>query len=309
MDRRSFLQGTALGAVAASVSASTGWAGAGPVLTETEKRRRIGVCSWSLHGYFPKTRPKDFKWPGKMLDLRECPELMADKYHVHNLELCSTHFESTDPSYLKDLKAAIQKTHSRVTNMPVDYPADWQGTGLCNPDEKQWQWEIAERKKWIDIAAELGAQSIRPNPGGTDKMADFSRPIAAYKALGEYGRSKGVKVLIENHGNVAAKAENIVAICKGAGAEWVGTTPDFGNFPEAARYQGLELMFPLATVVCHARGIAFDASGDETGFDFRRCLKIAQASGFKGVYSIEVASQGDPYEGIQKVYDELVKYL
>jgi sugar phosphate isomerase/epimerase len=56
-------------------------------------------------------------------------------------------------------------------------------------------------------------------------MTDMSRPTAAYKELGEYGKSKGVKVLIENHGNVAGKAENIVAIVKGTGADWVGTLP------------------------------------------------------------------------------------
>jgi sugar phosphate isomerase/epimerase len=121
-----------------------------------------------------------------------------------------------------------------------------------------------------------------------------------------------VKVLIENHGNVAAKAENIVAIIKGAGPKWVGATPDFGNFPEAERYQGLALMFPYASVVCHAR---YETPGGAEGssklvqIDFARCMKIAKASGFKGVYSAEFAGAGDPYEGIQKILDELVKYL
>ena len=273
------------------------------------KLQRVGVCSWSLHSYFPQTREKDFKWPGKILDLREYPELIADRYHIHNFEVCNTHFESTSPSYLRDLKAAVRKAHGRITNMPVDYPNDWKGTGLCDPDEKPWRWEIAERKKWIDIAAELGAQSIRPNPGGTVQMTDFSRPIAAYRELGEYGKSKGVKVLIENHGNVAAKAESIVAIIKGAGPEWVGALPDFGNFPEAARYQGLERMFPYASVVCHARGLRYDAQGNEVGFDFHRCMQIAESAGFKGVYSAEFGGDGEPYEGIGKIIAELLKYL
>ena len=51
-------------------------------------------------------------------------------------------------------------------------------------------------------------------------------------------------MLIENHGNVAGKAENIVAIIKGAGPGWVGAVPDFGNFAEADRFHGLELLFP-----------------------------------------------------------------
>jgi len=277
--------------------------------TDAEKRKRLGVCSWSLHGYFPRTRPKDFKWPGEILDLRQYPELIADKYHVFNFELCNSHFESTAPSYLKDLKAAVEKAHGRVTNIPVDYPADWQGKGLCDPDEAQWRQEIEERKKWIDIAAELGALSIRPNPGGTVKMTDLRRPIAAYKELGEYGRSKGVRVLIENHGGVASTATNIVAICKGAGAEWVQPLPDFGNFPESERYAGLELMFPLTGVICHARGVTFDTQGNETAFDFPRCMGIAKAAGFGGIYSAEFGGPGEPYDGIQKILDGILRYL
>ena len=299
-------------ALAAGLGTKLSWGhGVSPVsnASDVEKRRRIGVCSWSHHGYFPKTRPKDFNWPGKMLDLREYPELVADKYHVHNFELCNTHFESTSPAYIKDLKAAVAKARGRVTNMPVDYPADWQGVGLCDPDDAQWRKEIEERKKWIDIAAELGAQSIRPNPGGTVQMTDFSRPIAAYKELAAYGKSKGIKVLIENHGNVAAKAENIVAIIKGAGPDWSGTLPDFGNFPEAEPYHGLQLMFPYAHVVCHARGLTFNEREEETGFDFPRCIQIAKKAGFKGVYSAEFAGPGDPYEGTQNVINEILDLM
>jgi hypothetical protein len=225
MDRRKFLETTASGALAAGVVRKLGWAAGGGTLTDADKAQRLGVCSWSLHNYFPKTRDRDFQGTGKLLDLREYPGLIVDKYKVHNFELCNTHFESTTPAYLKDLKAAVEKVHGRVVNMPVDYDADWRGVGLCDPNDVQWRQEIAERKKWIDIAAEIGALAIRPNPGGTVKMTDMSRPTAAYKELGEYGKSKGVKVLIENHGNVAGKAENIVAIVKGTGADWVGTLP------------------------------------------------------------------------------------
>lgn len=315
MNRRTFIRNAAAGALTAGVASQfnlTRAAGNEAKGSGADKLRRIAVSSWSLHAFFPQTKDMGSKVQGEMLDLRKFPELIADRYHIHNLELCSAHFESTEPSYLRDLKESLQKAHARVINMPVDYPHDWDGKGLCDPDDKQWRWEITERKKWIDIGAELGSQSIRPNPGGTTKMTDMSRPIAAYKELGEYGKSKGVKVLIENHGNVAGKAENIVAIIKGAGPKWVGAVPDFGNFPEEARYHGLELLFPYASHVCHARyetpGGA-EMQGKLVKFDFARCMKISQAAGFKGVYSAEFAGIGDPYEGTQKIIDALVKYL
>jgi len=315
MNRRTFIRNSAKGALAAELAFNfrlTRASGDEVTSSGADKLRRVAVTTWSLHAFFPQTKEVGSNVKGSMLDLRKFPDLIADKYHVHNLELCSTHFESTASSYLSELKENLKKAHSRVINMPVDYPHDWDGKGLCDADDKQWRWEIAERKKWIDIAAALGAQSIRPNPGGTAQMTDMSRPIAAYKELGEYGKSKGVKVLIENHGNVAGKAENIVAIIKGAGPQWVGSVPDFGNWAEADRYRGLESVFPYASTVCHARyetPAGAEMNGKLITFDFARCMKISKAAGFKGVYSAEFAGAGDPYEGTQKIIDELVKYL
>jgi len=310
--RREFIRDAAVGAAAGAVASRLGLA---PVAADDkgpsgEALRRIAVTTWSLHAFFPQTKEKDVS--GEPLELRRFPELVADRYHVHNLELCSVHFESTSAAYLREIKEKLARAQARVVNMPVDYEHDWDGRGLCDADEKQWRWEIAERKKWIDIAAELGSQAIRPNPGGTSKTTDLSRPIAAYKELGEYGRAKGVRVLIENHGNVAGKAANIVAIIKGAGPGPVGSLPDFGNFAEAERFSGLEQLFPLASVVCHARyetpGGA-EMNGKLVSFDLARCMRIAKAAGFKGVYSAEFAGAGDPYEGTRKIIDAVAKQL
>ncbi|HVO10373.1 MAG TPA: TIM barrel protein [Vicinamibacteria bacterium] len=312
MKRREFIRDAAVGAAAGAVASRLGLA---PVAADDkgpsgEALRRIAVTTWSLHAFFPQTKEKDVS--GEPLELRRFPELVADRYHVHNLELCSVHFESTSAAYLREIKEKLARAQARVVNMPVDYEHDWDGRGLCDADEKQWRWEIAERKKWIDIAAELGSQAIRPNPGGTSKTTDLSRPIAAYKELGEYGRAKGVRVLIENHGNVAGKAANIVAIIKGAGPGPVGSLPDFGNFAEAERFSGLEQLFPLASVVCHARyetpGGA-EMNGKLVSFDLARCMRIAKAAGFKGVYSAEFAGAGDPYEGTRKIIDAVAKQL
>lgn len=265
---------------------------------------RIAVTTWSFHNYFPQTREKNFKWPGPQLDLRQFPAMIADRYGVHKLELCSTHFASTSSSYLRDLKAALAKAHSEVVNMPVDYDQDWQGRGLSDPDDRQWKKEIAMREKWIDIAAFLGAKAIRPNPGGTEKTP-LSRPTAAYRQLGAYGRRKNVRILIENHGGVAGKAENIVVIVKAAGYPWVGTLPDFGNWHNpAARFPGLRLMFPYALTVCHAKGIDFPASRK---FDFARCVHISKAARFKGAYSVEFEDEKNPYDGVNDLIAALEK--
>ena len=64
MDRRRFLKRSAVAGLAAGLASKLDWAhGASAVrsASDVEKNKRIGVCSWSHHGYFEKTRPKDFK--------------------------------------------------------------------------------------------------------------------------------------------------------------------------------------------------------------------------------------------------------
>jgi sugar phosphate isomerase/epimerase len=140
---------------------------------------------------------------------------------------------------------------------------------------------------------------------------DLSPTVESYKRLAAYGRPKGVQVIIENHGGVGSEhPEELVKLFNQAGAEVVGALPDFGNFPdEDTRERGLALLFPYAHVVCHAKGLDFDSAGNETKFKFPKCVEISKKAGFKGIYSIEYEGPGDPYEGVQKTLDELLKYL
>jgi sugar phosphate isomerase/epimerase len=62
-------------------------------------------------------------------------------------------------------------------------------------------------------------------------------------------------------------------------------------------------------VVCHAKGLDFDSAGNETKFNFPKCIEISKKAGFTGIYSIEYEGPGDPYQGVQKTLDELLKYL
>ena len=61
-----------------------------------DKRSRISISTWSLHNYFQSTREKEFTLPGNMLALLDFPEMIADRYQVHNLEFCAPHFASTE---------------------------------------------------------------------------------------------------------------------------------------------------------------------------------------------------------------------
>jgi len=281
-----------------------------PAARPVGKGARIAVSSWSFHNYFQSTREREFNLPGSMLVLLDFPEMIVDRYKVHNFEFVAPHFASTEATYLAELKNHLARTHSRLVNIPVDIEEIDTAGGLSDPDEKVRDRAIEAAKKWIDIAHTLGASAVRCDPGTMDPT-DLSPTAASYKKLAAYSKSRSVQVIIENHGGVGPEyPEQLVRLFQLVGASSMGALPDFGNFPdEATRERGLRLLFAYARVVCHAKGLQFNAAGNETQYDFPKCIAVAKTAGYKGVYSVEYEGPGDPYDGVQKVVNELERYL
>jgi sugar phosphate isomerase/epimerase len=297
MNRRQFIFGSAAASAAL-------WQGV------PSSDSRIGISTWSFHNFFTTTRDENAPpLTGKPWDVLDYPEMIADRYHVHEMEIVAPHFASTEPSYIKEVKVRLERAHSHLVNIPVDIQELEMAAGLSDPDPKLAAKIIAACKKWIDLAHDLGAKSVRCDPGKIN-TADLKPTIASYKALAAYGAPKGVFMIIENHGGVGSEdPAELVELFKAVGPN-CGALPDFGNFPdEATRQKGLQLLFPFAHFVCHAKGLKFDDKGNETMFDFARCVQTSKAARFKGVYSIEYEGDGDPHAGVQHVIGELRRYL
>jgi sugar phosphate isomerase/epimerase len=311
MRRRDFISSMALGSAAGAVLSRTGSrAWTVTPAADAAKLRRISISTWSFHNYFASTREPEFKLPGAMLRLVNFPKMIAEKYKVHNIEICVPHFESAERGYLNVVKARLGEVGCKVVNMPVDIDELSEKGGLSDPDKKVRENAIRGAKRWIDVAATIGCKSVRCDPGKIDSK-NLAPTIDSYKQLAEYGKTREVHVIIENHGGVGSEhPEELVELLKGVGGNYIGALPDFANFPdEAIRSKGLQLLMPYAHVVCHAKGLEFDAKGNETQFDFPKCMEITKKAGFKGVYSIEFEGPGDPYAGCQKVLHNLLKYL
>jgi sugar phosphate isomerase/epimerase len=275
-----------------------------------DKRERVGISTWSFHDFFPATRDKDSTLPETRIVLMDFPEMIADRYKVHNLEFVAPHFASLEPMYIEELKGKLLRAHSRLVNIPVDIEEISQAGGLSDPDPQIRENAITASKKWIDVAKALGGRSVRCDPGKLNPE-DLTPTVDSYTELAAYGKSKGIDVLIENHGGVGSEhPEELIKLFTRVGGTFIGALPDFGNFPdEETRLRGLPLLFPYARTVCHAKGLEFDASGNETKFEFSKCVEISKQARYKGVYSIEYEGTGDPYDGVAKVVDELVRYL
>ena len=275
---------------------------------ESPKRGRIGVSTWSFHNFFPSTRDDNVP-PGATLDMLDFPEMIADRYQIHELEFVAPHFASKTGAYIQEVKGRLKKAHSHLVNIPVDIEELELGAGLSDPDAKLRARIIEACSKWIDIAQELGAGSVRCDPGKINS-ADLSPTVDSYRKLAAYGASKGVVVIVENHGGVGSEhPEELVKIFEEVGGKWFGALPDFGNFPDRkTRERGLRALFPYARLVCHAKARANKEYGDDMGEYVRTCVDISKAAGYHGVYSIEYSGP-DPYAGVPVIIDLLLKYL
>jgi hypothetical protein len=274
------------------------------------KLDRVCVSTWSFRNAFESTRESGAPEPVEKLVLLDFAQMVADRYKVHNLEFVTPHFASLEPAYLNELKWNLTGARSRVANIVVSVKELQDGGGLSGSDPAVRVAALEASKKWIDIAKQLDARSVCCNPGAIDPQ-NLATTIDSYRRLAVYGRSKGIAVLIENQGEAgSAHPEALAQIVRGVGGPFVGALPDFGNFPDnQTRLRALPTLFSCARTVCHAAALKFDAGGNETAFDFQKCVQISKDAGFRGLYSVEYEANGDDYIGVQAVINELQKFL
>ncbi len=197
---------------------------------------------------------------------------------------------------LDSLKAKSERYNVKNILIMVDGEGD-----LATANEKERNLAIENHKKWVDAAQFLECHSIRVNLfGSNDEKIWKNNSIVALKKLGEYASTKGINILVENHGNLTSNAELLVEVMDGVNLSNVGTLPDFGNFcvkrednkctEEYPRYQGIEEMMPFAKAVS-AKSYDFSDEGQETTMDYQKILKIVKDAGYTGFIGVEYEGQ------------------
>src|SRR5260221_9506252 len=93
--------------------------------------------------------PGLWEGPTDTLDLFDVPQMFADRYGVHNIEIQHTHFASTEPSFLRELRARVEKAGSRLSNINLEFGP----MNISAPQPVQRLQAIDLTRQWIDHAA------------------------------------------------------------------------------------------------------------------------------------------------------------
>ena len=245
-----------------------------------------------------ETRDWSQRVPPRELDIMDFPQMLAERYGIHNVEVQQFHFLSMEAAYFEKFLGRLKKAKSRVVDMPLELdPSGYSGTiSPCSPDPQIRSHAIELTKQWIDRAAMIECPSVMVNQGKT--FGDNLTPaIDALKILRDYGKSKNVAIIMEDRGPIPV--DTLVKVIKDSG---IYANPDIGNFPdEASTERGLRLMYPLALTVSHVKW-------NPKKFDFAKAIQISKDMGFKGVYSLETGGP-EPYATVQTLLDRLLENL
>lgn len=280
--RREFLTTTATGLAAAPALARS--------LSAQAQRPplfKISLAQWSLHKALQS----------KALDHLDFAKT-ARGFGIDAIEYVNTFFKdkARDAAYLKEMNT--RAAGEGVTQWLI--MCDGEGN-LGDPDDAKRGQTVENHRKWAEAAKTLGCATIRVNAASSGSFEEQQKLAAdGLRRLTEIGASMNLNVVVENHGGLSSNGQWLAGVMKMVGHPRCGTLPDFGNFYEYDRYQGVADLMPFAKAVS-AKTHDFDADGNDTNKDYRRLMKTVLDAGYHNWVGIEYEGEKLPErEGILK---------
>ncbi|HOF39737.1 MAG TPA: TIM barrel protein [Candidatus Hydrogenedentes bacterium] len=264
-----------------------------------EKRNfQISLAGWSLHRSIGEGEGKI-----PMLDM---PKLARQEFGIGAIELVNQMLPASDAAYLDKLARNAADNDVKILLTMVD------GEGAIGDlDADKRADAVVRHQKWIDVTEYLGGHTIRMNWVGAandvasrpaELKAFIDRCVPEFRKLCDYGDSKNINVVIENHGGASSEPGALIQLMVAVDHPRFGTLPDFGNFPDHVdKYLATDLMMNFAKAVsakCHDFD---DETGLETTMDYERLIAIVvDQHGYHGHIGIEFeGGRLSEFEGIK----------
>jgi sugar phosphate isomerase/epimerase len=302
--RRDFLIASTLTPVAQRLAAAT----APTMVFPSAPRDRLAVASYPFRAFIDTPRNRARNPQANLMDLKEFPAQVVERFKIRNVELLGDHIRSTEPAWLDQLRASVKEAGCHVVDIPTGV-----GGSLYDADATRRAAAVANAKKWIDTAVTLDCPSVRIHiQGARGAVPDPSLAAESLGAIAQYGASRNVVVNLENDDITTEDALFLVKVIDQVNSPWLRALPDFCNSmlkgDEKFNYEAVTAMFRRAYNISHVKDIEV-SGGQVFRVDMERTFSIAKAAGYKGYFSMEFEGQGDPYAGTQKLIDESLKYL
>jgi len=207
----------------------------------------------------------------------------------------------------------IEEFRERATQLGIAIS----GTGIRNnfasPDPSIRAAGVSLAREWIVVASKLHAPVIRlfagEIPAGYeekwDEVAEWM--IDCFKECAAFGEQYGVKIGIQNHGDMLQTAEQCLKVLKAIDSEWIGLIIDTGSFKTSDPYKDIELTAPYA-INWQVKESPFGI-GSKERTDFTRLIKIIKKQGYEGYLPVETllvkGRTYDPFTLVAEMINEI----
>lgn len=139
------------------------------------------------------------------------------------VELRAEHAHRVDPSLDPAQRTAVRRKFegSKIRLLSYGSTCEFQ-----SPDPELRQKNVADGKRWVELAHDTGAWGVkvRPNgmPEGVPPVVTIKRIAECLKELGDYGAGRGVEIWVEVHGRTTQNPPVSAAIMKATNHSQVG---------------------------------------------------------------------------------------
>ncbi len=239
------------------------------------------------------------------------------KYDIDAVDLTGYFFPGY-PQTPQDSYVFRLKRHAQRLGLDIS------GTGVRNDfttaDQAVRAAGVQLIKDWIEVAAKLGAPTIRafadsqsPFKSWQDASGNASRAAVedwmadALRECAEHGKKFGVLVAVQNHGDFISTGQEHLSLLKRVDHEWCAALVDTGKYITDDPYLDIAIMAPHA-VNWQVKETTRSRT-DSPRTDFRKLVAIIRQSGYRGYLPIETLSMRrqdyDPFVEVPKVLFEL----
>jgi sugar phosphate isomerase/epimerase len=216
----------------------------------------------------------------------------------------TAYFFPTYPEVPSDEYLEKFKNHAASLGIAIS------GTGIRNnfasPDPAVRAEGVELAKKWIVAASKLGAPVLRVFAGAIPEGYEdnWEEPaqwmIGCYKELIPYAERYGVKIGIQNHGDMLQTARQCIYILEAVDSKWAGLILDTGSFNTEDPYQDIAAMVPY-TISWQVKESPWGIGGKEKT-DYVKLIRIIKEGGYSGYLPVEtLLVRGVPYDPFARV--------
>lgn len=234
----------------------------------------ISLAEWSLHRTI---------FSGKLNNL-EFPKYAKKTCGINAVEYVNAFFfdKAKDEKYLTELKTITAGEGVANVLIMIDREGDLGAKTSADIDKT-----VENHKKWVEAAKFLGCHSIRVNAGGPGEREELAKHVVeGLTKLSTFAKDFNINVIVENHGGLSSDGAWLSAVLKTVNMPNCGSLPDFGNFHQYDRYQGIKDLMPYAKGVS-AKSREFNEAGAEVQTDYLKAMKLVLDAGYRGHVGIE----------------------